>query len=629
MEYQFIYDQCTEGAKIFDQAKILIDDGSKDSVYFSLAEQLRILQQRFSEQKLTILVAGEMKVGKSTFINSLLGIDILATAHEVCTNVPTKIVYGEEEKILVHFEKNASGGQKEPKIITRAEVAEYSTESANKENQNKVDYIEIQINSPFLAGGLAFIDTPGLGAVDPLHAITTYRMATQADIIFFLGDSRKPLTQSEIASLKDLVKVSGSQQILHLLTCCDMKKTDDILVSNQQMFEKDFAKYNIPIIKVSSLLYRKYVRSGNRVQLDSSGFQQIKSYIADINNDLKSLLNSRFRTLALDICSRGSKLLIEVIETVEDPVKKECKVAELQTLMDRLTEIEEKQSIWQQELSGQLSIFVSDLNNFINNQQTVITDNVSENLKSDSYLEDKDALSKSIAADLISFQNDLDKKISDGFIDLYEWLRTKTGLKKIQQEESIESLNDITTNISIGDNVGNAKFGQKVQGLYRSVFIGTGVAAAASTFGNWAGGAIGAKIGAAIGTGIAPGIGSAIGAAVGAIAGVLTGVISGWKIFKESKEERKRKQRNEIFAACKKQILEFFTKIKSEVDKARIAQSTELATQFIKEVRDEKKRLQIRIHRMQNEAMRVRANFDAIKKLVDGSKKVCENLQKK
>lgn len=628
MEYNFIYDQCIEGAKLFDQAKILIDDGNKDSPYFSLAEQLRVLQQRFSEQKLTILVAGEMKVGKSTFINSLLGIDILATAHEVCTNVPTKIVYGEEEKILVHFEKNASGVQKQPEIITRAEVAEYSTESANKENQNKVDFIEIQINSPLLAEGLAFIDTPGLGAIDPLHAIATYRMATQADIIFFLGDSRKPLTQSEIASLKDLIKVSDSRQILHLLTCCDMKKTDDILVSNQRMFEKDFAKYNIPIIKVSSLLYRKYVRSGNRVQLDGSGFQQIKSYIADINNDLKSLLNSRFHALTLDICSRGSKLLIEVIETVENPVKKEYKVAELQALMDRLTEIEEKQSIWLQELNGQLSIFVSDLNNFINNQQTAIADNVHENLKSDSYLEDKDALSKSIAADLISFQDKLDKKISDGFIDLYEWLRTETGLKKIQ-EESIESPNDIPTNISIGGNIGNAKFGQKMQGLYRSVFVGTGVAAVASTVGNWAGGAIGAKIGAAIGTGIAPGVGTAIGAAVGAIAGVATGVISGWAIFKESKEERKRKQRNEIFVACKNQISQCFTNIKNEVDKARIAQSTKLATRFIKEVRDEKKSLQLRKHQMQNEAMRVRANFDAIKKLADDSKKVCENLQKK
>ncbi len=624
MEYNFIYDQCTEGAEIFDKACKFIDDGNKDSVYFSLAEQLRVLQQRFSEQKLTILVAGEMKVGKSTFINSLLGIDILATAHEVCTNVPTKIVYGEEEKILVHFEKNASGGQKEPKIITRAEVAEYSTESANKENQNKVDYIEIQINSPFLAGGLAFIDTPGLGAVDPLHAIATYRMATQADIIFFLGDSRKPLTQSEIASLKDLIKVSGSQQILHLLTCCDMKNTDDILVSNQRMFEKDFAEYNIPIIKVSSLLYRKYVRSGNRVQLDSSGFQQIKSYIAGINNDVKSLLNSRFRTLALDICSRGSKLLNEVIETVENPDKKKCKIKEFEGLINRLTEIEDNQAIWSHKLSGKQQDFNEELNSFIDKEQRTIIDNASENLKSDNYLEDKEALCNSITADLISFQEKLGKKISNGFGEIYEWLRDETGLKAIQ-EQAIKIPKNISAEMSIDEETGNIKLGEKIRDVYLASSIGLIVSGAASSVGAWAGGAAGAKIGAVIGNAVAPAIGAVIGAAIGGIAGILSGLF----VFKGSKEARKRKQRNEILAVCKQQINDYFSKVRREVKKANIPNSTELSTQFIKELRDEKRRLQLRKHQMQNEAMRVRVNFDAIKKLVDGSKKVCENLQKK
>ena len=254
MEYKLIYEQCSEGSRIFDQAKILVDDGNKDSVYFSLAEQLRALQKRFSEQKLTILVAGEMKAGKSTFINTLLGTDILATAPEVCTNVPTKIVYGEEEGIIVHYEKKASENQAHSIVIARNQVAEYSTEAANRENQNKVDYIEIQIKSPLLSEGLVFIDTPGLGAIDPLHAITTYRMAAQADIILFLGDSRKPLTQSEIASLKDLIKVSRTDQVLHLLTCSDLKKTDDVFISNERMLKQDFADFNIPIIKISSLL---------------------------------------------------------------------------------------------------------------------------------------------------------------------------------------------------------------------------------------------------------------------------------------------------------------------------------------------------------------------------------------
>ena len=628
MDYQFIYDQCTKGAKVLDDAKILIDDGNKDSAYFSLAEQLRNLQKRFSEQKLTILVAGEMKVGKSTFINTLLGVNILATANGVCTNVPTKIVYGDKEKILVHFVRESDKAIREPEIITRDKIEEFSTESANKENKNKVDYIEIQVNSPLLSEGLAFIDTPGLGAIDPLHAITTYRMATQADIIFFLGDVRKPLTQSEITSLGDLIKVSNSRQIIHLLTWCDKKNADNIVASNKKMFEADFSGYTIPIIKVSSPVYLNYVKKGKRELLDASGFQQVKSYIADINNDLKSLLVSRFNGLALDVCKRGQALLSEVIETVENPVLRERKVEELRDLVNRLTEIEDNQSTWQQDLNGELQKFVSELNSFITKQQDKIVDNVRENLKKDSYLEDKDALSKSITADLIRFQDNLDTTISDGFIRIYDWLRTTTGLKKIQ-EESIETPNSVDVNISIDRNIGNAKFGQKMQGLYRSVLVGGAISAVAGTAGQWAGGAIGAKVGAAIGTGIAPGVGTAIGAAVGALSGVLVGVFAGFSIFRESKEERKKKQRNEILEACRKQIKNFFTDINDEVNRAKIDQSTDLAKQFIREVRSEKKSLQLRKNRMQNEALRVRANFEAIKKLVQDITEVCSNLQKK
>lgn len=628
MDYQFIYDQCTKGAKVLDDAKILIDDGNKDSAYFSLAEQLRNLQKRFSEQKLTILVAGEMKVGKSTFINTLLGVDILATANGVCTNVPTKIVYGDKEKILVHFVRESDKAIREPEIITRDKIEEFSTESANKENKNKVDYIEIQVNSPLLSEGLAFIDTPGLGAIDPLHAITTYRMATQADIIFFLGDVRKPLTQSEITSLGDLIKVSNSKQIIHLLTWCDKKNADNIVASNKKMFEADFSGYTIPIIKVSSPVYLNYVKKGKRELLDASGFQQVKSYIANINNDLKSLLVSRFNGLALDVCKRGQALLSEVIETVENPVLRERKVEELRDLVNRLTEIEDNQSTWQQDLNGEIQKFVSELNSFITKQQDNIVDNVRENLKKDSYLEDKDALSKSITADLIRFQDNLDTTISDGFIRIYDWLRTTTGLKKIQ-EESIETPNSVDVNISIDRNIGNAKFGQKMQGLYRSVLVGGAISAVAGTAGQWAGGAIGAKVGAAIGTGIAPGVGTAIGAAVGALSGVLVGVFAGFSIFKESKEERKKKQRNEILEACRKQIKNFFTDINDEVNRAKIDQSTDLAKQFIREVRSEKKSLQLRKNRMQNEALRVRANFEAIKKLVQDISEVCSNLQKK
>lgn len=618
MEYKEINEQCLKGVEVFEKAKKLIDNGNNDSVYQSLASQLREYQNRFAEQKLTVLIAGEVSTGKSTFINSLLGTDILSTATEACTNVPSKIVYGDEEKILVHFSADDKGGTiKEPLIISREEVSDYSTETLNKENQKKVEYIEIQTKSPLLAEGLAFIDTPGLGAIDPLHAIATYRIATKADIVFFLGDVRKPLTDSEISSLKDLIKVSKSEKIVHLLTCCDLKDPEGILSSNKRMFDKEFNDLNIQIIKISSLLYRKYVKTGIRTQLDGSGFQKVRTYIADINADLKTILNKRYSELVYSVCQSGHKLLSEVIEVIENPETKEKRVAELQSMLDRLQEIEDNQAIWSQQLVEKQRLFYTDLNVYIADKKKTIIGNVSKRLEEDSYLDDKDKLGKSISADLISFQNDLERKIPEGFENIYDWLRRETGLKEIQ-DQSTQPPDYVSTDIKIDEELGDIKFGEKIRDVYIASATGFAIGAA----GSWAGAAAGAKIGAAIGTAIAPAIGTAIGATVGAVAGVLSGIA----IFQGSKESRKKKQRAEILAECTKQINDFFAEVTGAIEKANIPNSTALTTRFITELRKEKTGTKRRHSTLNSQTLRIRTHYNSIKQLVDACGSVCNNL---
>lgn len=623
MEYKEINEQCSKGIVVFEKAKTIIDKGNNDSVYHSLANQLREYQKRFAEQKLTVLIAGEVKVGKSTFINTLLGTDVLPKATEVCTNVPSKIVFGEEEKILVHFSADDEEKTiKEPLVISREEVAEYSTETLNKENHKKVEYIEIQINSPILAEGLVFIDTPGLGAIDPLHAIATYRIATKADIIFFLGDVRKPLTDSEISSLKDLIKVSKSEKIVHLLTCCDLKDPEEILSSNKNMFEKDFKDHNITIIKISSLLYQRYVKYGNRSQLDASGFQQVRTYIAEINSELKTLLDQRFLNLTYAICQRGHALLSEVIRIVEDPEVKEKIVDELNGLIKRLQEIENNQYSWSQKLAAKQSLFNQKLYDFVEEERKAIIDDVSEKLQEDTYLEDKDALCKCISADMISFQSKLEKKIPDGFTKIYEEMRAETELKDIQ-EQSIITPGKVSTEIKIDEEIGDVLAGEKIRDIYVSTSIGLIVGGISYSVGTWAGAAAGAKVGALIGNAIAPAIGAGIGAALGAA----IGVISGLAVFEGSKEARKKRQRNELLSEYTKQINEFFNKTQGKIKEANIPNSSDLSTRFFIEVRDEKKKLKLRHDNLKNETARIRANYNAIKQLVIESEEICNTLR--
>ena len=46
----------------------------------------------------TVLVCGEFKRGKSTFINALIGRDVCPTARKICTSVVSIIKYGQKEK---------------------------------------------------------------------------------------------------------------------------------------------------------------------------------------------------------------------------------------------------------------------------------------------------------------------------------------------------------------------------------------------------------------------------------------------------------------------------------------------------------------------------------------------------
>lgn len=163
----------------------LFENGFVSSDYKKVSNELLLLKSRLNKPELYILIAGEAKVGKSTFVNRIIGEDICPSSDEICTNVPSLIRYGGENKIIVHFKTNDKGESRPELVISREQIPEYTTEIKNTRNKESVDYLEIQINSAILSNGLVFIDTPGLGALEPRHAVATLEMATRADIILF------------------------------------------------------------------------------------------------------------------------------------------------------------------------------------------------------------------------------------------------------------------------------------------------------------------------------------------------------------------------------------------------------------------------------------------------------------
>ncbi|RLB88478.1 MAG: Dynamin family protein, partial [Deltaproteobacteria bacterium] len=118
-----------------------------------IADNFREIRDKLIENRFHLVVLGQFKRGKSTFINSIIGDRILPTSVVPLTSIVTMLKYGEVEKIEVIFEE---GGRQ---VISRDNLPDYVTERGNPKNMKKVKHVEIAFPSAFLKDGVFIIDT--------------------------------------------------------------------------------------------------------------------------------------------------------------------------------------------------------------------------------------------------------------------------------------------------------------------------------------------------------------------------------------------------------------------------------------------------------------------------------------
>ncbi|WP_422122397.1 dynamin family protein [Planococcus sp. X10-3] len=174
------------------------------------------------KEKKTILISGEFNAGKSTFINALLGEEVLVSDVTPATAMITKLTYGQEKKLLLHFKNQTvqEYGYFSLQQVT-AEGDEYG-EKIRKE----LDFIEIQL--PFdLLKFYTLIDSPGLTSLFQKHSDVTDSFLEEADVAIWLFNSLNVGTASEIPWLQKLS--DGSIPVYGIVNGIDRLDEDEDL----------------------------------------------------------------------------------------------------------------------------------------------------------------------------------------------------------------------------------------------------------------------------------------------------------------------------------------------------------------------------------------------------------------
>lgn len=288
----------------FVELESKLNGGAPDQ---KLIEKIKLL----SAGIFRIVVMGEVKKGKSSFINAMLGVEnLVPVSTDVATSTIYKICYGEKQSYKVFFSKESG---KESLVIDQSEIAKYGTEDGNPGNEKQVDFIQVFVPSSILKSGLVIIDTPGLGGLFKEHKRITYEYVPRADAVFLVTDSvESPIGKAELDLLSDLRGITSQIFFVQTKAAVVDKKTrlarkqNNIQILDNAGFHGAGKQYYL----VDSKLKFEADKSDDIEDLVDSGFPLIMALVEQgIKPNVRSIMMQRAR---LEFKPRIDKAVMEI-----------------------------------------------------------------------------------------------------------------------------------------------------------------------------------------------------------------------------------------------------------------------------------------------------------------------------
>ena len=237
------------------------------------------LFSKLSSNQTTIMVCGEFKRGKSTFINALMDIHLCPTDEHIATSTVSIIKYGEKQKVTRFYD--TENGVKE-EIIEYEKINQFA-KGSNLEIDNTIMLV-IEVPCKRLKDGLTIIDTPGVGGLNPRHRFLTLSAIPKTDTIFYMVSVGEPMTTIELDFLKkDILPKSKAYKVI--LNRVDELEDDEIEEAINDC-KKKICSYcdvdNIDVIPVSAYLWQEYNQSHDKIDGEASCHKLIEKAIDEI-----------------------------------------------------------------------------------------------------------------------------------------------------------------------------------------------------------------------------------------------------------------------------------------------------------------------------------------------------------
>jgi len=227
---------------------------------------IRNLKANINEPFLFVVV-GEVKAGKSSFVNALLQADICKTAADPCTDIIQQIVHSPE--------------------VYEQQINPYLR--------------KIGLPNEILKT-LSVVDTPGTNTVVENHQEITKEFIPNSDLIFFVFFAKNPYTRSAW-ELLDYVNSEWRKKVVFILQQADLTKPEELAKNREKLAELALQKgMKSPIVFATSV---EYEVNG---EPERSGFNDVRNYIQ------QTLEDGGTKKLKLQGVARTSEQIVDLLK---------------------------------------------------------------------------------------------------------------------------------------------------------------------------------------------------------------------------------------------------------------------------------------------------------------------------
>ncbi|KYC43790.1 dynamin [Scytonema hofmannii PCC 7110] len=358
-------------ADTIDKAEVAGDTTSGKLSLERDIEDIKVASKNLRTGVFRLLVLGDMKRGKSTLLNALLGENLLPSDVNPCTAVLTVLRYGSEKKVTVHYNDGKSPQQLDFQNFKFKYTID--PQEAKKLEQEKkqafpdVDYAVVEYPLPLLSKGIEIVDSPGLNDTEARNELSL-GYVNNCHAILFVMRASQPCTLGERRYLENYIKGRGLS-VFFLINAWDqvkeslidpddeeeLKSAEDRL---RQVFRANLSEYcyvdghdiyDERVFEISSIQALRRRLKNPQASLEGTGFPEFMGSLNTFLTRERAIAELRqVRTLARQACDRTREAIERRIPLLDQDVNQlRTRINSVEPEFQKLTNIRDR---FQQEI---------------------------------------------------------------------------------------------------------------------------------------------------------------------------------------------------------------------------------------------------------------------------------------